>query len=359
MNDGMISPPERTIERAEEAVAAIAQFIANESDSRKRSLLMRDFAHKSLSLNSEDKIRFNDWVIRSFMSPNGQGDSPTILAAPSVNARPIDVMMLAVQPIELRALRHMFGVENERRSSEHKDRSFWECEIPRRNVGAGELKKLNVALTSVGMPNNLQAMGAVHEIAEAYVPRVWVLVGMSAGIKGLVRLGDVVLPQIVWYYEPGRRLEDLFEPRPESIARSRLNHQLAAFDPASERLQDRLRRTLSELPRGHKVRASRRSTLSVSVLRDAIASGEKLLRDEGKTLVELHGMDQRIRYADQESYGFALACSGVEWLIARGVSDFADGNKDDKWQFAATCLAVCTVLDFLENDYEPRKRSAF
>jgi hypothetical protein len=55
----------------------------------------------------------------------------------------------------------------------------------------------------------------------------------------------------------------------------------------------------------------------------------------------------------------AHACRGVDWLIARGVSDFADAKKSDQLQFVATCLAANAVLDFLENNYEPTIEQSF
>jgi nucleoside phosphorylase len=196
-------------------------------------------------------------------------------------------------------------------------------------------------------------MSAVGEISEAYRAQLWVLVGMAAGLKGKIRKGDVSFPKTVWFYEPGRQNLDTFEPRPQTAGRGRIERQLVRFDPSSPKLTRRLRDALAGLPARHRPADLPADFVpDVSVMTDAVAAGELLLRDPN-VLASLHAMNQRIVLGDQESYGFALACRDVYWLVARGICDYGDSEKTDDWQYLATLMAVHSVLEFLEQDYIP------
>jgi nucleoside phosphorylase len=121
----------------------------------------------------------------------------------------------------------------------------------------------------------------------------------------------------------------------------------------SELLTERLQQAVKEVPDAYRPNdLASDFQPRVTVLKDAVATGERLLRDPS-TLASLHQVNERIILGDQESYGFALACRDVKWMIARGVADYGDERKDDSWQYLATVLAVHSVLEFLEQDYIP------
>src|SRR5262249_18364029 len=85
-----------------------------------------------------------------------------------------------------------------------------------------------------------------------------------------------------------------------------------------------------------------------------IAAGAKLLAD-GQFLSDLRDRyDQRMVAADQESGGFAVGCDArLSWAVFRGISDFGDPHKHDRWEYlAAGCAALC-LRNFLEHEYLP------
>jgi len=72
---------------------------------------------------------------------------------------------------------------------------------------------------------------------------------------------------------------------------------------------------------------------AVSVALGTIASGEKLLRDRAKlgTLrTEMHG---KVEAGEMEAAGLVEGCrrSKVAWRVIRGISDFGDELKDDRF----------------------------
>jgi nucleoside phosphorylase len=343
--------PRRHRERAEESVAAITHYLATERDPLRRMLLMRDYAHRSQELDEAVRRQSHARAVNSFLPAR-----PTVaprggFPAQAHDVQEVDVLLLAIQPIELQAARDALGSVDPPNALQ-KDRAFYHCSIPSAAAGLHtDGQRLSIALTAVGEPLNLHTLHAVDEISAFYRADVWVLVGMAAGLPNYVKRGDVVLPRTVWWYEPGRVQPDMFEPRPQVATRGSLNRQLVRFDVTRPQLIERFHNAIRTMPERHRPDDLPADFVpNVSVLADAVATGDKLLRD-ATTLARLHAVNQHIVLGDQESYGFASACRDVNWMIARGIADFGDAKKDKTWQYLATLLAVHTVLEFLERDY--------
>ena len=351
------SRPLRQRERAEESVASILHFLRKEQQTYRRMLMMRDYASRSRDLSPDVQADFHRSAIESFLPGGDATEFGVGVRAPQADVKTVDILILTVQPVELNAAKAALGVSNP--LGFHKGRPFYETAINSLAAGVrADPAELSVALTVVGESLNLHTMQAVSEISEAYRAHVWVLLGMAAGLEGHIRKGDVVFPETVWWYEPGRNMPNMFEPRPEIATRGSLNRQLFRFDSKSPKLMDRLRRAIGDIPERYRPPQLDADFLpEVSVLKDAVATGEKLLRD-GRLLHELHQVNQRIVLGDQESYGFAVACRDVDWMIARGVADFGDEKKNDGWQYLATTLAAHSILAFFEEEYVPASLSA-
>ncbi|GAB3160484.1 hypothetical protein GCM10027258_75800 [Amycolatopsis stemonae] len=334
-------------------MASIAHFLLRETEGIRRILMMRDYASRAATLPHRERAGFDITVIDSFLPPGPDSSPPRRHPAPAEDIRDVDVLILTVQPIELQATLAALGIETGP-DAVRRDRPYYHTRVPFTAAGlAVPPAELDVAVTVIGQAYGLHAQHAVDEIATFYRANVWILAGMAAGLADHTRKADVYLPQTVWWYEPGRLTPDRFEPRPEVASRGPMNLQLTRFDPTGAKLHDRLRAAIAQLPDRHRPDdlppdfAPR-----VSVLSDAVASGDKLLRD-GQHLASLHESNQRIVLGDQESYGFAFACRDMDWIIARGIADFGDWEKDSTYQYLATLLAVHTVLEFLESIYIP------
>ncbi len=334
-------------------MASIAHFLHRQPEGIQRILMMRDYASRASTIPPRERAAFDVTVVDSFLPPGPDSSPPRRHPAPVEDVRDVDILVLTVQPIELRATLAALGIED-RPHVVRRNRPYYHAEVPFTAAGlAVPPADLTVAVTLIGQAYGLHAQHAVDEISTFYRANVWVLAGMAAGLAGHTRKADVYLPQTVWWYEPGRLTADRFEPRPEVASRGPMNLQLARFDPTGAKLHDRLAAAITELPDRHRpADLAADFTPQVSVLSDAVASGDKLLRD-GRQLAALHESNQRIVLGDQESYGFAFACRDMDWIIARGIADFGDAEKDSSYQYLATLLAVHTVLEFLESIYIP------
>jgi nucleoside phosphorylase len=194
----------------------------------------------------------------------------------------------------------------------------------------------------------------VYDIVQYADPATVVLLGVAAGDRNRVRLGDVVIPQAVHFYDPERVTDAGSEPRHERLlVPTDMRANLHYYDPAATGLDQQIRafsRRMSWRDRPRLLSGFRPRVLSHNAV---IASGAKLLVD-GRFLPQLRSRhDQRLVACDQESWGFAKGSEGLWWAIFRGISDHGDPQKDDRWQYlAAVCAALC-LRNFLETEYLP------
>lgn len=331
-------------ERPVEAVATLLSLYGQDLTSEQRILLLREYAVRIRGVETRQRNLYNE----ELMALIAQRGLRSTVVAPSAEYRPVDVAILTVQPIELRAVLHYFGNPEVARVVD--GRKYYEVRLTSR-ASAVKTRPLRVVIAATMNPYNVRNAVAVAEVARAYSPRLWVLVGMAAGLQLRVNRGDVVLPAAAWYYEPGRLMPSSFEPRPELAVRGEIGKQLFDYDTGSTSFVDAVHAALHSLPERYRPKDLRADFFpEVSLRSDAVASGEKLLRDGG-LLESLHHQNERVVIGDQESYGFAVSCGEVEWLVARGVADYGDEEKNDDWQFLATLMATCATIHFLENHY--------
>jgi nucleoside phosphorylase len=170
----------------------------------------------------------------------------------------------------------------------------------------------------------LTVADAIREIE----PKAVLLLGIAFGLRPEEqRLGDVIVADLVFPYEPARK-GDVEIPRGKPIA-------------AGITLSERFRVRSADWVEQH-------DEHRVQVLPGAIVSGEKLVaarafRDELRTLFRqaLGGeMEGAGAYA-------AAARANVEILLVKAISDFADGEKSDLAQPFASRMAVSLAWHIL------------
>lgn len=215
--------------------------------------------------------------------------------------------------------------------------------------------ELRLVITCIGHAGNYDSSSATTEIIHKYHPKFLVLSGIAAGIKSKVKIGDVVISQGVWGYESaalesgGRVL-----PRPDGgrITHSTsqdLSRYLAGSPKATATtVFKRINSGWPTAPAGKEAEYEKHVAAELSI-RDAwIASGEKLLRDPDKlhSLREQHG---KVEADDMEAIGFWIACQRekIECLVVRGISDFGDDLKDDRFHGLASASAAAVTADYV------------
>lgn len=232
-------------------------------------------------------------------------------------------------------------------------------------MAPGQFAPLTVVVT-LGEPRNVPCAIAVEHLLGDFGVDLLILVGIAAGPKGKVKLGDVVYAEEVYDYEEFRlELASVWKiltpfhikrPRPKYVP---LDKRMKL---ALERLDKRgFQKFFAEqiagistdlLPAGY-------VPTQVSTVHDGIvAAGEKLIAD-GSLKKMVRRVDERIRAGAMEDSGFAQAANfkKIRWCIFRGVSDFGDPRKATPWQFVAAFAAACAAIYFLRSIWAKERYS--
>ncbi|HYO71423.1 MAG TPA: tetratricopeptide repeat protein [Archangium sp.] len=280
---------------------------------------------------------------------------------------PVDIAILTVIPPELYAVRQALGLSETEAARETDETGTISYRGPVRSRLTG--RDHEVLLTCIGRAGNNNSAAAVQEVISRHAPRAVLLVGIAAGIRDKVRIGEVVLSERVVAYESAALVRtpkgaSRTEPRPEIRTTSHGMHQnVVHYQPESQRLDTRFQARGWRVPRppeGREQLFDAHVASRMTVKTATIASGEKLLRDPGK-LLEIRSLDGRTEVGEMEAAGLMAACerNGIPWLVIRGISDFGDELKDDHFHEYASRTAAIVLADFLEHGLElprpPRK----
>ncbi len=269
-----------------------------------------------------------------------------------------DVLVLTALSVELEATRRALAIEaNPRKTTS--GTNVWGVDV--RSLRSA--RSLRAAVACLGAAGNVAAAATTAELTALFRPRLVLMVGIAAGIRGRCKIGDVVFSERVVAYEPatilagsrvwgwlGRKLGVDVARRQPRTEMYRLAHTieqdlvsyLAPIDDVAARLSSILSAMGVAAPAGH--------AMAVRPHLATIASGEKLLRDPGVLAGlrgEIHG---RIEIGEMEAVGIAEACRrvGADFLVVRGISDFGDSKKTDDGHRLASAGAAATCADFLQ-----------
>lgn len=231
----------------------------------------------------------------------------------------VDIVVLTPLEIERSALlRHLDDVEEPRG-----DGVIWAT--VRYQRGAYRL----VLPGPMGMGNVATAAEATRAI-DVWSPSYVAVVGIAGGVKADGRrLGDVVVAEQVVGYEAGALREKGVERRYDVLR------------PAHDFIRvARMVKALEWVPaEGPPLKVAR-----PKVHFGVVASGEKVVRSS-KFVQGITSDWSKLAAVEMEGFGAAVAAYRAPTLpgmvMVRGISDWADPKKDDRWQaYAADCAAA-------------------
>jgi nucleoside phosphorylase len=196
--------------------------------------------------------------------------------------------------------------------------------------------------------NNSSAVETTRILLQ-YQPAVLFLVGITGGFDGDRRLGDVIVADQVIAYEAAKVKDQTIEYRPEAYRASVALVAAAANTARSGAWRDRI--TVARPKSKH---------LQPEVHVATVLSGEKVVASK-KFLTEFKDLWTTIAGVEMEGAGAALAAyrneAQPEFLMVKGICDWADKDKDDGWQGYAADVAgafVITLLRGLVDGDNPR-----
>ncbi|WP_162908172.1 tetratricopeptide repeat protein [Allorhizocola rhizosphaerae] len=237
--------------------------------------------------------------------------------------REVDVVVLTALAEECDAVLAVVGEAN--------------CEVFRRaggDVYVASVGALRVAVTSLHGMGNVGASATARALIEVWRPTFLVLVGIAAGIRGYakdLRSGDVLVADQVVGFELAK------------VTEGGLHRRYQSFPPPFDLLAAARSVAASEWP----------STIATprpggpggpgvpGVYVGAVLSGEKVFADLA-SVQELSRVWPTAVGVEMEGLGVAIAAhrGGCGFLLVKGVSDFADARKDDRWRrYAAEAAA--------------------
>jgi nucleoside phosphorylase len=176
-------------------------------------------------------------------------------------------------------------------------------------------------------------------------PRFVAMPGICAGVKKKVQFGDIVAADPVWDWQSGKHFVDEGEhgfaiaPEPVVLA-SFVRARFDQFRASSQDLTE-IRRAWPSPP-----------NTELSLRAGPLATGSAVVADLD-VLDNIIGQNRALLAVDMEGYGVASACDTAGHprptaLICKSVCDFADEEKDDKWQTYAAYTSVAAIKLFFE-----------
>lgn len=212
----------------------------------------------------------------------------------------------------------------------------------------GEVDDRSVVVWPVLGVGNVRAAIAAQQAIAVWNPAYILLSGITGGIATPgVELGDVLVPQQVISYEPGKVRDETLETRFEVHRPSHYVLKAATIAQKSD--------WTSTIPQ----RPPRKQKRSPTVHFTEMASGEKVIssKEWGKAFKEKW---PRLTGVEMESLGILEAAyradEGPRAGVIKSVSDWADRHKADDWQPFSAATAAAFVVAVIRALVVPSER---
>lgn len=266
-----------------------------------------------------------------------------------IEALPPDVLVLTALDVELAAAKQAFGIaEDAEHATTENGLHIWKAPVSKRG---GKVASCVVACFAGA--GNVDAASVTSMLLGELKPANVMMLGIAAGLRDKCALGEVVLAERVVAYEGAALVEGgKVEARPE-ITRlgMRVRQDVSTYLSNRTSLESRLTASYEALgiqfPEHVDAGPVAQSVMPKTA---TIASGEKLLRDPEKFrgMRELQG---KIEVAEMEGSGLFAACAnfGKPVLMVRGISDFGDSKKDNRFHLLAAKAAAAVTVDYIAN----------
>ena len=248
----------------------------------------------------------------------------------------VDVAVLtALEKIELDAV---LKLDTDWRRIDVKGYGYW--------LGNKKLKSGRVLKIICGAAERMGVSAAselTSRVAYQFRPKFMVMTGICAGIRGKVKLGDIVVADFSWDWGAGKVEESedgnlKFSPDPHQIA---LESSLKKLLKGYVSTQAIMQKIYMEWP-------ARRGDSPPTSFIAPMACGSQVLANAEK-VNEIAGFNRKVMAIDMESYGFMNVCNslGIKCMVVKGVCDFADREKDDGAQDYAAFGSSQFAFDFV------------
>jgi nucleoside phosphorylase len=332
----------------------LVSLMLKSTNADQRRILLQDFLSKCRHVRPSVRFPLAYSALGSFVQPNIVKMMERFMHVKTSNKRSVDVVIVTVIPPELTAVQLALGIPPDHRYTRQVNGlRFWETELTRGN----DLDPLTVAVTMIGQARNVSCAIGCDRAFNLYEVRSALLIGIAAGLKTKVKLGDVVAAESVLDYEYARLEPSGAKKRPTpyplDVAMQRdMEHFMPLRTEWHSHIQESLvrLRALPDAKLPNSFSADWRPAYHTGV----ILAGEKLLADGSLPEMQKEFHD-KVRAAEMEGAGFARSCReyGIPWSVFRGISDFGDPDKppNDEWHQVAALSAATVAVEFLKSSF--------
>jgi len=186
--------------------------------------------------------------------------------------------------------------------------------------------------------------------------RFMLLAGIAAGIKGKVKIGDIIVPRAVADTTKKVLEAEGVKARPEIIGPLvsvlKMN---ASAQIDKEAFWQLFRQILPApiTPPPEKAEWYAQHVSSSPLVHESVILSDNILHRDPAILIDAaNDLHQQIRSGEMEAAGFANACMGhyppVPWFVVRSISDFGDSEKSDDFHKIAARAAAAYVAVYLK-----------
>ena len=268
----------------------------------------------------------------------------------------IDVGIITIIPTEIESLFEIMNISEQNLVKINSPFLYYKSKVFSEQCG----REISLVISFInGDAGNVEASICTTHFLQNWHPKLMCMVGISAGIEGKVKIGDVVIPSKIIdrtkkVYKAGRYI-----PRTENYNRTRIIEQmLKRYKITSEDFFLECNKyILADIKRAELVAQANGIDKSVysrelTLVDGSIASEDTLIRDSEFFVPITENVDEKCRGAEMEAVGFVKACrtekEDFPWIIFRGISDMGDVKKSDDFQALAAKSACVALKLYLE-----------
>lgn len=202
----------------------------------------------------------------------------------------------------------------------------------------GEPQPYSVVVTQLLEMGISDAAIATTTVINRWHPRNVLMVGIAGGVRDKAALGDVLVSQYAYYYEPGKATTEGFESRGRQFNSDLMLFGRAHHYEAAEWMSE--------------IHAARPDTSGEEVALPSVRFGPIACGEQ--VIASLEALDE-IKKQCPKMIGVAMEGAGAakgalssgdppRYLEIRGVSDYAGPDKNDGWhEYAANAAAAFTI----------------
>lgn len=178
-----------------------------------------------------------------------------------------------------------------------------------------------------------------------FKPRIFAMVGICAGLKDRINIGDVAIADPAWDYQSGKITSEGFEIAPHQLSlNSAIRRRLVAMGQDKQLLRE-----IGDAWQGGK------PPTELGLCAGPVASGSAVLANQDR-VAELKNQHRQLIGIDMETYGvFAAsseACLPLPYAMAiKGVQDYGDERKGDEFREYAAYVSARVFDAFVRREY--------